>query len=126
MANNIAPEWPVQNDALWWCEITARQVNPTTGDIEEIPVIGRADVVAFASASASLNAATAIHADLSLALTNVSGTNRYYAYPQGDKAALRLLPVYKDQKVYIHFKMGDGDWHEVAETTVVDIRAAVA
>lgn len=127
MANNIAAEWPVDNDGLWWCEITEQAVNLTTGDIEENPVTGRNDVVAFACASPLLDKTTAdaIHADLVLPLTNIAGTNRYYAYPQGHLAKQRLLPTYKDQQVYIHFVAGTGDWHEVAETTVVDLRTAV-
>lgn len=125
MANNIAAELPVDNDGLWWCEITSTQVNATTGDIEEVPVTGRTDVIAFISATKDLSSSTTIHADLSLTLANVSGTNRYYAYPQGDKLKTHLLPTYKDVKVYVHFVMGTGDWHEVAETTAVDVRAAV-
>jgi hypothetical protein len=126
MANNIAAEMPVNNAGLWWCEITESRVNVTTGDIEEVPVTGRTDVVAFVAATKELSSAAAIHADLQLTLTNASGTNRYYAYPQGDKLTARLLPTYLDQKVYVHFEMGNGEWHEVAETTVVDTRAAVA
>ena len=125
MPNNIAAELPVDNDGLWWCEITSTEVNITTGDIEEVPVTGRNDVIAFISATKELSSAVTIHADLQKTLTNVTGTNRYYAYPQGSDLKLRLLPTYKDQKVYVHFVMGNGDWHEVAETTVVNERAAV-
>lgn len=126
MANNIALELPVDNAGIFWCEITESQVNVTTGVIEEVPVVGRGDVVAFISATKELSSSVPIHADLSLSLTNVTGTNRYFAYPQGDKLKLRLLPTYKDQKVYVHFVMGTGEWHEVAETTAVDVRDAVA
>jgi hypothetical protein len=124
MANNIAPEWPVDNDGLWWCKITQKQPNPTTGEIEDIDVIGRNDVIAFPSATETLSDAETIHADLQLTLTNVAGTNVYYAYPQGDKARLRLLPTYLDQPVWIHFKAGDGDWHEAARTMVRNKRTA--
>ena len=124
MANNIAPEWPVANDALWMCQIVQTTVNVRTGLPEESPVIGRSDVIAFASADEEVDIATAIHADLSLALTNVAGTNTYFGYPQGDKAQLRLLPTHKDLPVFIHFVMGNGDWHEVAQTIVRNKRTA--
>lgn len=125
MANDISPEWPVANDALWRCEITRSTVNTTTGVIEEAPLVGANDVIAFASASNSLSAATPIHASLQVTLTNVTGTGVYFAYVDGDVAQLRLLPTYKDQTVYVHFVKGTGDWHEVAETIVTDQRAAV-
>lgn len=126
MPNNIAAETPVDNAGIWWCEITRDTVNVTTGVIEEEPVTGRNDVKAFLAASNSLADAVPIHADLNLTLTNVAGTNRYFAYPQGDKLKQHCLPTYKDQKVYVHFVAGIvGEWHEVAETTLVDTRAAV-
>lgn len=124
MANNIKPEWPVDNDGLWWCKITKKQPNAITGELEDVDVIGRADVVAFACAQEELDGAVAIHEDLQLTLTNVTGTNVYYGYPQGDKARTHLLPDFVDIPVFIHFKAGDGDWHEVARTTVRNKRTA--
>ena len=125
MANNIAPEMPVNNAGIWWCEITQQSVNATTGVIEEAPVVGRTDVVAFLSATKELSSAVPVHAELSLPLTNVTGTNRYYAYPQGAKLREYCLPALKNQPVFVHFKMGDGEWHEVAGTLLTDERAAV-
>lgn len=125
MPNNISPEWPVANDALWRCVITQSTVNGTTGAIEEAPLVGAGDVIAFASATKELSSSVAIHATLSLTLANVAGTGVYYAYVDGAIAQLWLLPTYKDLKVYVHFVKGTGDWHEVAETTVTDERAAV-
>lgn len=130
MPNNVAKEWPVDNDGILWCEITQDAVNLTTGDIDvDAPVVGRTDVVAFFAASEELSTAVPIHADVSYALTNVAGTNRYYAYPQGGTMRSRLLPTYKDVKVYVHFVAGDLaggnlDWHEVAETTIVNVNPA--
>lgn len=129
MANNIAPETPVNNDAILWCEIEKDSVNGTTGDIETAPVVGASDVVAFLSANKELSTAASIHADMEFTLTNVSGTNRYYAYPTGDKLRERLLPTYKDQAVFVHFIKGtiggSITWHEVASTIITDERTAL-
>lgn len=128
MANNIAAETPVNNDAILWCEVEKDSVNPTTGEIETAPVIGASDIVAFFSATRELSDAVSIHADLEFALANVSATNRYFAYPAGDTLRLRLLPTYKDQAVYVHFIKGtiggSITWHEVASTIITDERTA--
>lgn len=124
MANNIKPELPVNNDAFWWCKITRTQPNETTGEPEEVPVIGRNDVVAFPCAQEELDGATTVHADVQLTLINVTDTNVYYGYPQGDKLRQHLLPTFEDQPIFIHFKAGDGDWHEVARTIVRNKRTA--
>ena len=125
MANNIAAELPVGNAALFWCEISTFQANAITGDIEEATIVGRNDVSTFISATKELSSSSAIHSDLIFGMVNIPNTNRYYIYPQGDVLQSRLLPTYRDQKVYVHFTMGAGEWHEVAETTLVDERAAV-
>lgn len=127
MANNIAPELPVNNDALWWCQITQKTVNPTTGAIEVAPVIGRTDVKAFAAAAEELSSATPINAALELALANVVGTNIYYGYPEGHLLRQHLLPDFRDLPVFIHFTAGPAgalDWHEAARTIVRDKRTA--
>lgn len=127
MANNIAPELPVNNDGLWCCKITQTVPNATTGELEEEPVTGRTDVKAFPAAVEELSEATPIHASLELTLTNVSGTNVYYGYPQGHLLRDHLLPTYKDQPIFVHFTAGSAgeiDWHEAARTIVRDKRTA--
>lgn len=130
MPNNIAAETPLDNDLLFWCEIVKDAVNLTTGAIDaDQPEINRADVKAFLVGGVggdllSKRPIDAIHADLVFTLANVTGTPRYYAYPQGDVMLARLAAGYVDQKVYVHFIAGDGDWHEVAETTIVMKRPA--
>ncbi|GAB1345019.1 hypothetical protein [Gemmatimonas sp.] len=127
MPNNIAPELPVNNDALWWCKIFEFVPNDTTGEIEEQPVIGRTDVKAFLAAAEELSEAVAIDASLELALTNVSGTNVYYGYPQGHLLRDHLLPTFKDLPIFVHFTAGSAgeiDWHEAARTIVRDKRTA--
>jgi hypothetical protein len=127
MANNIAPELPVNNDALWWCQITRKTVNPTTGEIEETPVTGRTDVKAFAAAGEELSSAEPVHAALELALTNVAGTNIYYGYPEGHLLRQHLLPAFRDLPIFVHFTAGAPgaiDWHEAARTIVRDKRTA--
>jgi hypothetical protein len=129
MANSIAAETPIGNDGILWCEIVKDTVNATTGDIDQDqPVVGASDVWAFYSSTKELSSSVAIHADLTYNLTNISGTNRYYVYPSGDALRLRLLPTYKDQKVFVHFLKGtiggSTTWHEVASTIITDERAA--
>ena len=128
MANNIAAETSVNNDAILWCEITKDTVNPTTGVIENAPVNDATDVRAFFSATKELSSSTATHADLTFLLTCPTGTNRYYAYPTGDAMRIRLLPAFKDLPVFVHFLKGviagSIAWHEVAQTIIVDERAA--
>jgi hypothetical protein len=131
MPNNIAAELPVDNDGLFWCQIKADEVNLTTGLIDkDVAIINRNDVKAFIVAGTldgdSLEKRTtdAIHTDLVFALLNVAGTPNYYIYPQGDVLLSRLIPAHRDAKVFVHFIAGNGDWHEVAETTVVVKRTA--
>jgi hypothetical protein len=130
MPNNIAAETPLDNDLLFWCQIVKDAVNLTTGLIDlDQPESNRADVKAFivgGTGGDSLEKRTtdAIHADLVFPLANVAGTPNYYVYPQGDVMLSRLNPAFKDAKVYVHFIAGNGDWHEVAETTIVLKRTA--
>ena len=123
MANNIAPEWPVNNDALWYCAITKKE--PDAGGIPaESPVVGLTDVEAFACATEELKDATPIDASLLVPLTNVSGTHYYYGYANGNSAASVLIPGYTGTPVFIHFRSASARWHEVARTIVRNTRTA--
>lgn len=125
MANSIAAETPVANDGILWCSIDKDTVNPTTGVIETAGLVGATGVEAFFSATRELSSAAEIAAGVKFTLANVTGTNVYFSYYTGAAMVSALLPTYKDQKVYVHFKKGT-EWHEVAETTIVDERMAAA
>lgn len=124
MANNIAPEWPVNNDALWYCIITQKSAPDADGVTTDVPVTGLSDVEAFACATEELKDATPIDAGLLVALTNVSGSGVYYGYPNGNTAASVLIPAYNDTPVFIHFRSPSARWHEVARTIVRNTRTA--
>lgn len=125
MANNIAPEMPVDNDGMWLCEIIEKAPHPTTGvPIQELPVVGLTDVVAFPSAQEELKGAVTIHESLTVPLGNVAGTNVYFGYPNGESMATHLIPDFADEPVYIHFYSPSTRWHEVARTIVRNKRTA--
>lgn len=123
MANNIAPEWPVNNDALWYCAITKKEPD-AEGIPAESPVVGLTDVEAFACATEELKGATPIDASLVVPLTNVTGTPYYYGYANGTSAADALIPSFNDTPVFIHFRSPSARWHEVARTIVRNTRTA--
>lgn len=127
MPNNIAKETPVENAGLWHFEVYKDETNLVTGKIDkEVPVIDAADLSVFISATKELSTSVPIHEDLEWPLAGVAGTNAYYVYPPGATLRDRLLPTYKNQKIYIHGVDSTRDWHEVAETTLVDERTAVS
>ncbi len=125
MPNNISAETPVNNAGIWYCEIIKDEVNLTEGGIDrDVPVEGLTNVEAFASDTKELSSSAPIHEDLRLPLVNIAGTNSYYAYPQGAALREHLLPAFLDELIYIHFRTTDEEWHEVAETRLVDQRNA--
>ncbi len=123
MPNNIAPELPIDNNALMWCEIFEKVPNGTTGTIESVPVTGRTDIVAYIAATELLSDLTPINAALSIPLPQIGSTNRYSSTMLGSLLKTHLLAL-AEQTVYVHFRMGAGPWHEVAQTIVKNVRAA--
>lgn len=123
MANNVAPDLPVRNSMLFWCRVVKKDVNVTTGDIEESPHTGQT-VRLFIADQEELEGAATIDAAVEIAaLTEVPTLGIYWGVISGDDLLSGLHPTYIDQAVFVHFVIDtDKEWHEVAQTTPRDRR----
>ena len=112
------------NDDVLGCAPTLTQFNATTGVLETVPLLGLTGGIAFLSLTkATDDTSVTIHADLSVPLTQITGTNQYAGALSGTLKTLRLAAIADGTILYRHFKFGR-QYHESAKVKFKTTRVA--
>lgn len=124
MSNQLDAELYPDNDDIVGCAPTLTQFNNTTGALETIPLLGLTGGVAFLCLTkATDDTAVPIHPDLSVNLTQVTGTNQYIGAMSGALKTLRLDAIVDGTILYRHFKFAR-QYHESAKVKFKKTRVA--